>query len=268
MKSIPKDLIEGIALHHYAVIDWDHKSSATNFTLQQYFETMKSALLMDTLIVHHAAIMNKYDPAKKIGLIVDEWGGWYDVEPGTNPGFLYQQNTMRDAMLAGATLNIFNNHCDRVRMANLAQCVNVLQAVILTHKEKMVLTPTYWVMEMYNVHQDATLIPLTISSEDYVSGAEKLAAISASASTDKNGLTHISLVNIDPGHVRRVSVNLSGKKFSRVKGRILSSAKLQDYNSFNEPDKIKPADFNNAVIKNGSITISMPPASVIVLSLN
>ena len=117
---------------------------------------------MDELITKHSAIMDKYDPQKKVALVVDEWGGWYDVEPGTNPGFLYQQNTMRDAMIAGATLNIFNNHADRVRMANLAQTINVLQAVILTDKEKMILTPTYHVMEMYNVHQDATLLPVDI----------------------------------------------------------------------------------------------------------
>ena len=128
---------------------------------------MKQALQMEELVTKHSAIMDKYDPHKKVALVVDEWGGWYDVEPGTNPGFLYQQNTMRDAMIAGVTLNIFNNHCDRVRMANLAQTINVLQAVILTDKEKMILTPTYHVMEMYNVHQDATLLPVSVNSSDY-----------------------------------------------------------------------------------------------------
>ena len=132
------------------------KDPLPDFSTQQYFATMKQALRMEELVTKHEAIMDKYDPEKKIALVVDEWGGWYDVEPGTNPAFLFQQNTMRDAMLAGVTLNIFNNHCDRVRMANLAQMVNVLQAVILTNKEKIILTPTYHVMEMYNVHQDAT----------------------------------------------------------------------------------------------------------------
>ena len=125
---------------------------------------MKQALRMEELIRGHEAIMDKYDPQKKTALVVDEWGGWYDVEPGTNPSFLFQQNTMRDAMLAGVTLNIFNNHCDRVRMANLAQMVNVLQAVILTNKEKIILTPTYHVMEMYNVHQNAMMIPVTLEN--------------------------------------------------------------------------------------------------------
>ena len=223
---------------------------------------------MDTLVTRHSAIMDKYDPKKKVGLIVDEWGGWYDVEPGTNPGFLYQQNTMRDAMIAGTTLNIFNNHCDRVRMANLAQCINVLQAVILTHGDKMILTPTYYVMEMYNVHQNATLLPLTVKSEDYVLGSHKLPAISASASRDKDGVTHISLVNIDPDHAHKISLNFDSKKFSSVKGNILVSAKVQDYNSFDEPGKIAPKEFNGANLKDNNIAISLPAASVVVLALN
>src|SRR6185369_1172821 len=158
-----------------------------DFTQAQYFATMKQALLMEELVTKHAAIMDKYDPQQKIALVVDEWGGWYDVEKGTNPGFLYQQNTIRDAMIAGVTLNIFHNHADRVRMANLAQTINVLQAVLLTNEEKMLLTPTYHVMEMYNVHQDATLLPITLKSNDYVLGTEKLIAVSASASKDAAG---------------------------------------------------------------------------------
>ena len=167
MKNIPLNMIEGVGLHHYAVIDWNRKGSSTNFSEQQYFTTMKRALQMEEIITKNEAILDKYDPRKRIALVVDEWGGWYDVEPGTNEGFLYQQNTMRDAMIAGATLNIFNNHSARVRMANLAQAINVLQAVILTQEEKMVLTPTYHVMEMYKVHQDATFIPLTLKTNDY-----------------------------------------------------------------------------------------------------
>src|SRR3954465_8068312 len=184
MKNIPLNMLGGVALHHYSVLEWNKKGPAVNFNEDQYFNIMKQALLMDSLVQQHSAIMDKYDPKKKVALIVDEWGGWYDVEPGTNPGFLYQQNTMRDAMIAGATLNIFHNHSDRVRMANLAQTINVLQAVLLTNEEKMVLTPTYHVMEMYNVHQDAKMIPLTITCNDYVLGNEKLPAISASASKD------------------------------------------------------------------------------------
>jgi alpha-L-arabinofuranosidase len=244
MKNIPLDMLGGVAMHHYSIIEWRKKGPAVDFTEEQYFAIMKSAWQMEELVTKHAAIMDKYDPNKKIALVVDEWGGWYDVEPGTNPGFLYQQNTMRDAMIAGVTLNIFNTHADRVRIANLAQCVNVLQAVILTDKEKMILTPTYHVMEMYNVHQGAKLLPITVSGNDYISGNEKLPAVSVSASRDSTGVTHISLVNIDAKKTQDISIALEGAKYNTVTGRILSSVKLQDFNSFAQPDKINPAVFN------------------------
>ena len=267
MKNIPRNMLGGLALHHYSVINWNKKGPAVDFSEEQYFATMKQALFMDSLVIKHSAIMDKYDPKKEVALVVDEWGGWYDVEPGTNPGFLYQQNTMRDAMIAGTTLNIFHNHADRVRMANLAQTVNVLQAVILTKEEKMLLTPTYHVMEMYNVHQDAKLIPLTIKSKDYVFGKEKLPAVSASASKDSTGLVHISLVNIDPKNTQDISIDLQGGNLKTVTGRILASAKLQDYNSFEAPDKIKPASFTGANLKGKSLSVKMPPFSVVVLEL-
>lgn len=267
MKNIPVDMLGGLGVHHYSIIDWSKKSSATEFTEDQYFATMKSALQMDELVTKHAAIMDKYDPKKKVAMVVDEWGGWYDVEPGTNPGFLYQQNTMRDAMIAGVTLNIFNNHADRVRMANLAQCINVLQAVILTDKEKMILTPTYHVMEMYNVHQDAKLLPLKIISSDYVLGNEKLPAVSASASKDAAGRTHISLANIDAKNTQTITVSLEGGQYTSVTGRILTSSKLQNYNSFDEPNKITPAAFSGASLKANTLTVKLPPFSVVVLEL-
>jgi alpha-N-arabinofuranosidase len=228
---------------------------------------MKSALLMDELVRKHSAIMDKYDPQRKVAMVVDEWGGWYDVEEGTNPGFLYQQNTMRDAMIAGVTLNIFNNHADRVRMANLAQTINVLQAVILTNEEKMLLTPTYHVMEMYNVHQNATLIPVKVKSEDYVLGNDKLPAVSASASVDSLGRTHISLVNIDAKKTHPVAIDIKGIKAGSFSGRILTSDKLQNYNSFENPDKITPADFKDINIRGNVLNVKIPPFSVVVLEL-
>ncbi len=267
MKEIPHQMVEGLALHHYANVKWSEKGSATDYSESQYFATMKSALKMEELVTKHSAIMDKYDPAKKIALVVDEWGGWYNVEPGTNPGFLYQQNTMRDAMIAGVTLNIFHNHCDRVRMANLAQAVNVLQAVILTNKEKMILTPTYHVMEMYNVHQGATMIPVKVISNDYSFGDEKLPAVSASASKDKDGVVHISLVNIDAVKTQEITLQLNGAVHNSVTGRILTSKKLQDFNSFNEPGKIQPAVFTNAKISGGTLSVKLPPFSVVVLTL-
>ena len=267
MKELPAGMFDALGLHHYSVINWSKKGSATNFSEEEYFTTMKRALQMEELVTKHSAVMDKYDPQKKKALAVDEWGGWYDVEPGTNGAFLFQQNTMRDAMIAGATLNIFNNHCDRVKMANLAQIINVLQAVILTKEEKLVLTPTYHVMEMYNVHHDATMLPVEVSSNKYILGKDTLTAVWASASKDKKGLTHISLVNVDAKKVQTVSININGATYKNVTGRILTSDKLQNYNSFENPNKIVPATYNGAQLNGSKLNLSIPPYSVVVLEL-
>lgn len=267
MRDIPHRMLEGIALHHYSVIDWSKKGPATGFPEELYFKTMKAAYRMEELVTRHSTIMDKYDPAKRVALVVDEWGGWYDVEPGTNPGFLFQQNTMRDAMIAGMTLNIFNNHADRVRMANLAQTINVLQAVILTDEEKMILTPTYHVMEMYNVHQDAKLLPLTVKSESYSFGNESLPSISASASVDSSGVIHISLVNIHARNAQDVAIDLFGSNARTVSGRILTSASFNDHNTFQTPDKVKPNRFTGSRFRKEVLEVTVPPFSVVVLEV-
>jgi len=266
MRDIPKNLIEGVALHSYSVIEWNDKGPAVEFTEDQYFKTMKKALRMEELVNKHLEIMDKYDPDHQIDLIVDEWGGWYNVEEGTNPGFLYQQNTMRDAMIAGATLNIFNNHADRVKMANLAQTVNVLQAVALTKEEKMLLTPTYHVMRMYTVHHDATLIPIELSGVDYTYNGESLKAISASASRSKEGKVHISLVNIDSKKSNKVELDLSDIDGEDFTAEILTSENLQDHNTFDNDDFIKPAQFKDFKLKKDKLEVQLPPFSVVVLS--
>lgn len=265
MKDIPLNMLGGVGVHHYAVIDWTKKGDGVDFNEDGYFHTMKSALKMEELVTKHGEIMDKYDPEKKVAMIVDEWGAWYEVEKGSNPGFLYQQNTMRDAVLAGATLNIFNNHADRVRMANLAQCVNVLQAVILTDKAKMILTPTYHVMKMYAVHQDAQLIPVNFKSPEYTFNGESLPSVSASVSKAKDGKVHISLVNIDANKKNKIEIDIKELGIKNVTGQIITSAKLQDYNSFDTPNKIVPIAFKTFENKKGKLEITIPPYSVVVL---
>jgi len=267
MKNIPLKLMEGISLHHYSVLSWTDKGPSTEFTEDHYFATMQKAIAMDKHIRDHGAIMDKYDPEKKVALIVDEWGGWYEVEPGTNPGFLYQQNTMRDAMIAGTTLNIFNNHCERVKMANLAQTINVLQAVILTEEDKMLLTPTYHVMEMYKVHQDAKMIPIHVKSVDYQNGKELLKAISASASINADGKVHISLVNIHAEEAQEVNIAIRGMEGKRVSGRILTADKLQAYNTFDSPNTVQVSSFKEASLEGDMVSVDMPPFSVVVLEV-
>jgi alpha-N-arabinofuranosidase len=268
MRDIPHNLIEGVALHSYSFVEWNQKGSATDFNESQYFSTMKTALRMEELVQRHSTIMDKYDPRKRIGLVVDEWGGWYNVEEGTNPGFLYQQNTMRDAMIAGVTLNIFNNHADRVRMANLAQTVNVLQAVILTDGEKMLLTPTYHVMKMYNVHQDATLLPVDFENTYYTHEGEQLPALSISASRDASGKVHISIVNIDMKNKHNVSLNIRGSDLKKATGSILTSKNVQDHNTFDQPNKLSPTSFTDFKFSKETLSLDIPPFSVVVIELD
>ncbi len=265
MRDIPHHLIDGVALHSYSYVEWNDKGSATEFDEAQYFSTLKTALWMQELINKHTAIMDKYDPEKEIDLIVDEWGAWYNVEEGTNPGFLYQQNTMRDAMIAGVSLNIFNNESERVKMANLAQTVNVLQAVALTEGDKMLLTPTYHVLKMYTVHHDAQLLPVEFESPGYMLNGESLPALSVSASRDDVGQVNISLVNIDSKQEHKLELDLENLDVNKMKASVLTSEKLQDHNTFDDPKTIVPVEFKDFKIKDGELNITLPPFSVVVL---
>ena len=211
--------------------------------------------------------MDKTDPQKRIGMIVDEWGVWYDVEPGTNPGFLYQQNTLRDALVAGVTLNIFNDHCDRVKMANIAQLVNVLQSMILTDKERMLLTPTYHVFEMYKVHQDATLLPIELSAPDYKRDEKAIPSLHASASRDKAGRVHLSVINLDPHRDAQISVKVAGAQTGTITGRILTATTMDAHNTFDHPDAVKPAPFTGFERKGEEIAITLPSKSVVMLEI-
>jgi alpha-N-arabinofuranosidase len=270
MKNIPAQMIWGISLHYYTLPTGNcgKKGSATNFTEADYFNTVKNCLHMDELITKHSAIMDKYDPKKQVGLVVDEWGVWTDVEPGTNPGFLYQQNSLRDALIAATTLNIFNNHCDRVKMANLAQTINVLQALILTDKEKMLLTPTYHIFDMYKVHQDAKFLPLHLISPDYVSGTDKITAVNASASQDAAGKIHISLVNLDPNKTVAINIDLTGMQWKTVTGQVLTSSKITDINTFDQPEKLHLQNFTDAKKDGNKLVVNMPSKSAVTLELN
>ena len=263
-----RPLLAGISLHYYTLPtnDWARKGPSTGFGEDQWMSTMQRVLLTDDLIARHAAIMDKYDPKKEVMLVVDEWGAWY-TEPGRQPSQLYQQNTMRDAMIAAVTLNIFHKHADRVRMANLAQMVNVLQSVILTDKEKMVLTPTYHVLEMYKVHQNATSLPITVDAPAYSFGGKSVPAISASASVDASGKTHVSLANMDPNQAVTVIVTLAGVKASGVTGRILTAPAMDSRNTFEAPDAVAPKAFTGATLAGSVLTAAMPAKSVVVLEL-
>jgi alpha-L-arabinofuranosidase len=262
-------MIDGLDMHHYTLAGpWSAKGSATRFDEAQWFRSMRSALAVDEMIRRHAAIMDKYDPQKRVALIVGEWGTWHDVEPGTNPGFLFQQNTMRDAVVAAASLDIFNRHADRVRGANIAQVVNVLQAMILTDGPRMLLTPTYHVFEMYTVHHDAVLLPVRVASAGwYALGADSIPAVSASASRDRGGVVHLTLSNLDPAQARAVELDVRGARVSAATGRVLTAPAMNSHNTFDRPDAVRPAPFTGVRVAEGRLAATLPARSVVVLEL-
>jgi len=260
----------GLSLHYYTTNigpDWSRLGSATEFGEDEWFLFLKKALRMEELVTRHSAIMDQYDPQKRVALVVDEWGSWYAAEPGTNPRFLYQQNSLRDALIAAITLHIFNAHCDRVRMANLAQTVNVLQAVILTRDKQMLLTPTYHVFEMLKVHQDATRLPLDLKCSQYCYEEESIPTLSASASRDADGRVHLSLANLDPNRDAQVTCEIRGVRLTRASGRVLTATEITAHNTFESPETVVPKSFQGARVTDGQLMVSLPSKSVAILEL-
>lgn len=269
MKQIGNRM-EGLSLHYYTVTGWSgSKGSATGFNKEDYYWTMGKCLEIEDVIQKHIQIMDKYDPRKRVGLMLDEWGTWWDVEQGTNPGHLYQQNTMRDAFVASLTFDVFHKYTDRLKMANIAQIVNVLQSMILTKGKQMVLTPTYHVFEMYKVHQDATYLPLhLICDKITVRDNREVPMVSATASQAKNGKIHISLSNVDAEQEQTIHIDLQNIPVKSVNGRILSAGSITDHNTFENPDKVKPAEFKGARIEKGSLKVILPPHSIVTIAVN
>ncbi|MED9905126.1 MAG: alpha-L-arabinofuranosidase C-terminal domain-containing protein [Lachnospiraceae bacterium] len=260
--------MDGLSLHYYTVPGgWENKGSATDFDEKIWYKTMKTTLYMETLINNHSAIMDKYDKDYKIGMIVDEWGTWFDCEPGTNPGFLYQQNTMRDALVAGINLNIFNKHCDRVKMANIAQLVNVLQAVILTEGEKMLLTPTYHVFNLYKCHQEAELLDSYVETEEIGLEEEcRVPNLSESVSLGKDGKIHITLNNLSVEKDYEIEGVFAETELKAVNGTILTG-EMHAHNTFEEPDRVHTQRFDGCKIEDNKLIFTIPACSVLHLEV-
>lgn len=262
-------LVDGLSMHYYTSPGptWNEKRSSTDFDEAQWIETLSKALHIDELITKHSAVMDKYDPEKKVALMVDEWGTWYTSLPGFNPGFLHQQNSLRDALVAALHFDIFSQHADRVKMANIAQMVNVLQAMILTSDEKMVLTPTYYAFEMYKPFKDATHLPLDISTPRYQYGGYDVPTVHASAARGKDGKVYVALTNLDPKNDVKLSLQVVGTQARSVTGQILTAGAINAVNTFEKPDAVKPVSFNGAKVSNGKLTVALPSKSVVVLAL-
>lgn len=265
--SAASDLIDAYGVHYYTLPtnDWKKKGSATDFGEDEWIATLHGALRMDELLNKHSAIMDKYDPKKRVALVVDEWGTWYDPAPGVAVPALYQQNSLRDALAAAMTLNIFHAHTDRVRMANIAQMVNVLQAMILTDQKRMVLTPTYHVFDMYQVFQGATSLPVEVRAPDYAFGNMHVPGVQASAGRDAAGVVHVGLVNPSPDKTVRLHLHLSGARAKSIKGRVLTAPAITSINTFDHPEVVKPAPLAGVLPKGDEWTLSLPPRSVVVL---
>jgi len=259
--------MQGLSLHNYTVINWEKKFASVGFGEQEYSQILKETLKMEDLVTRHAAIMDKYDPEKKIALVVDEWGSWYAPLPGSNPGFLVQQNSMRDAILAALNLNIFARHAERVRGANIAQMINVLQAMIMTDKEKMVLTPTYHVFKMYVPFQDATFIPVIFNASTYTKGDITLPAVDAIAAKDTSGKLWLELTNVDPNNAVEIEVSVTGSNANSATGETLTASKVDSVNTFDAPDAVKPKPMT-ARVQNGKLIIKLDPKSVSVVSIS
>jgi alpha-L-arabinofuranosidase len=258
--------IDGLSLHNYTVINWETKYPSVGFDEAQYAKILKATLEMEKIIGTHSAIMDKYDPKKKIALAVDEWGSWYAPLPGSNPAFLTQQNSMRDGVLAALNLNIFARHADRVRMANIAQMINVLQAMILTNKEKMVLTPTYHVFRMYVPFQDAAFVPVTFDAGTYTQGDVSLPRVDAIAAKDAGGRLWIELTNLDPGQPVEIEADLGGFQGRAATGETLTAPKVDSVNTFEAPRTVVPKPIA-VKLQGGKLVVTLEPKSVTVISV-
>lgn len=266
MSIIGTDHADAVSMHYYTVpCGWEEKDKATGFDEARYYETIEMTLWIEGMINRHLEIMSKYDPEHKVKLIVDEWGTWFQVEEGTNPGFLYQQNTMRDAMVAALNLNIFNRHCDRIAMANIAQVVNVLQAVILTEGARIVKTPTYYIFEMYKRHQNAVLVDCYFDVPSEECEGHTVPLISSSASVNEKGELTVTIANISLSEEIECSAEITGG-YAEVSGTVLTG-NMGDFNSFEAPDVVKPETFEGAVLKDGVLTAKLPPCSIVALVL-
>jgi alpha-N-arabinofuranosidase len=259
--------MDAYSVHYYTFPGrWENKGPSTGFPEVQWASTLQHALFVDELVTKHSAIMDKYDPDKKVGLFVDEWGTWYDPEAGRNPAFLYQQNTLRDGLVAALSLGVFHRHAERVKMTAIAQMVNVLQAMILTDKEKMLLTPTYHVFDMYVPFQGGTYLPAAVSTSEYVSGEFRLPAVSASAARGVDGKLYLALINADPNQAATVTTKVEGAQATSATGRVLTGPAMDTRNTFEKPQTIQPVAFK-ATRKGDSLQFALPPKSVVVVEL-
>jgi alpha-N-arabinofuranosidase len=259
--------IEGLSLHSYTTNGWPPAYASENFDETAYATLVKATLKMEALVSTHSAIMDKYDPEKKVPLVVDEWGVWLKPNAGSDPGFLQQQNSLRDAVIAALNINIFARHADRVRMSNIAQMINVLQAMILTDKDKMVLTPTYHVFKMYLPFQDATLVPLAFNAGTYSRGDVTLPRVDAIAARDTSGKLWMAVTNLDPNRSVRIDAAVAGTPVRWARGEVLTAPRVDAVNTFAAPETVSPKAFSGQAAGANGVTLDIPAKSIVVVQV-
>ncbi|HEU4780655.1 MAG TPA: alpha-L-arabinofuranosidase C-terminal domain-containing protein, partial [Steroidobacteraceae bacterium] len=246
--------------------DWGKKSPAFGFSENDWARSMERTWKTDEMIARHSAILDRHDPMGQVGISFSEWGAWW-AKDEKQPSNLFQANSLRDAVIAGLSLNIFQNHAARVRMANIAQMVNVLQSLILTDKEKILLTPTYHVFDLYQEHQGATLLPTDVASPDYSRNGVKIPPLSVSASRAANGEVTLSLVNLDPRRAAEIEIAVSGQEIRTGTGRVVTAESMDARPEFGKADPLVPAKLKQLAVRRGVVSLVAPAKSVVVLKL-
>jgi alpha-N-arabinofuranosidase len=261
--------IDSISLHYYTLPtgDWAKKGPAVAFTEQDWWATFARTRRLEEMIRGHDARMDKHDPANKLGLMVAEWGTWYDATPGTNSAFLQQENTLRDALVAATNFHIFHRNAERVHMANIAQMVNVLQAMILTDGPRMVLTPTYHAFWLYLPFQGAKALPVAVTSPEHGKGETAVATVDVTAARDSAGAVHVAIVNADPSEAAELDLDLPGLGGRRVLGHILTGPKMDSQNRLSGPQEIRPSTFSGAGWRGARLRVTLPAKSVVRLTI-
>jgi alpha-L-arabinofuranosidase len=264
--NVHRDM-DAISHHYYTTPTgvWAKKGNSTGFPEKEWISTLKHTMQIDEYITNNVKILDKNDSQGKVALYVDEWGTWYAPEPGREPGFLYQQNTLRDALVAGLNFNIFHTHAKRVQMTNIAQMVNVLQAMILTDGAKMALTPTYHVFQMYIPFQGATFLPTDVTTPEYKLGEYSVNSVNVSAARDVAGNLVLALVNLDPNREAVVTTGVSGAQLKSASGRVLTAKAMDAHNTVDASDAVKPAPID-AKKAGGKWVVRLPPKSVAVVT--
>lgn len=260
--------MDGLSIHYYTFPgDWGRKGRATGFSDDEWYVTLHKALGVDEFLAKTAAIMDRHDPSGRVGMVLDEWGAWYDATPGTNPGFLEQQNSLRDALLAAASFHVFHKHVPRLHMANIAQTVNVLQAMVLTDGPRMLLTPTYHVFEMFQVHQDGTRLPVALDAPVIGPTHGEVPLVTAAATRDGRGRIHLTLCNLSLDREAALTVELKGAAPRAVSGRILTHDRQDAHNTFEHPNEIAPRPFAGARLDGSALVLALPPRSIVALEI-